>query len=912
MKLANLFEQATTEVAIIFGRFNPPHKGHRAAWEMMSKYDYWYVGTNSSTQGPKDPLPFEVKIKAMTAIYPELEGHLIAETSWLTMASQMYEKFPNASLLCFTDESWVTKTITDYNGKKGSHGYYNFQEIKQIPTPRLSSATDLRNAVISGDRQAFAKAAGVDADLPVDGKPFFDLVAEYLLPYAEKSKKSKVVKENKESITMNRKPEYYAIVHKVNNQVLSTHRDLESAKDEWRGLEHSDRPYFKVVRTTKAPADWDLREAQDRGWLVTGIDNNGVKFIYGRSSTQERAMDLYDRARHDAKLSNHVRKSLRVAPLTVQELNQAKYIMKQSVPESQDDMSEAKNRKPSLKTPKDNPCWKGYHPVGTKKKNGRTVPNCVPKESVAEGSDNPLRDIDTNAWHLIQTDKPIAINFPDENRAKSFHSGHGYGRETKVMHGSQVRRNAYLKHNPGVINWPEYSKDVSENADSKKTFVITYYSPKTDRTVTKTVRAENESDVWDGLKSRGIDVVSVKEKSVAEGSEQQFKFDYTVFTHNEMQDFRERDLLDSNGEPLVDMDIDEIIISASSVSDAYKKLRQKFPNQAVFVHSSTPIVQGVAEGGPFSYGAKKPRKGSVADLADKKRQEQEKNRPPIEPRDQRVGTAKVTKGVAEGLNSYIIVYKDNNNKTKEAKVQSSSANSAWSKFEKAHPDFRIVGFKDSEQGVAEAQRKPSLKNPEDNPCWKGYKPVGTKKKNGRTVPNCVPKESVAEGLLAEMDMSSPEFQQALARLKKLAAQGPLKTVQDPRTGKYKNVPVDARPENKTVTESTQATYEDVLNKLKARLGDYLKDVADAVVDDGEIRSEKPTGDQVNSVKTVVTDDGHEIRIHGNEDDGFRITIKNKDSKAKFNNLKEAEMAVEMYCNRRKNSVKTAQDYVREK
>ncbi len=34
-----------------------------------------------------------------------------------------------------------------------------------------------------------------------------------------------------------------------------------------------------------------------------------------------------------------------------------------------------------------------------------------------------------------------------------------------------------------------------------------------------------------------------------------------------------------------------------------------------------------------------------------------------------------------------------------------------------------------------------LKNPKDNPCWKGYKPVGTKKKNGKTVPNCVPKES---------------------------------------------------------------------------------------------------------------------------------------------------------------------------
>lgn len=38
-----------------------------------------------------------------------------------------------------------------------------------------------------------------------------------------------------------------------------------------------------------------------------------------------------------------------------------------------------------------------------------------------------------------------------------------------------------------------------------------------------------------------------------------------------------------------------------------------------------------------------------------------------------------------------------------------------------------------------------LKDPEDNPCWKGYKPVGTKKKAGKTVPNCVPEETKIEG-----------------------------------------------------------------------------------------------------------------------------------------------------------------------
>lgn len=35
-------------------------------------------------------------------------------------------------------------------------------------------------------------------------------------------------------------------------------------------------------------------------------------------------------------------------------------------------------------------------------------------------------------------------------------------------------------------------------------------------------------------------------------------------------------------------------------------------------------------------------------------------------------------------------------------------------------------------------KKPSLKNPKDNPCWDGYKPVGTKTMRGKTVPNCVP------------------------------------------------------------------------------------------------------------------------------------------------------------------------------
>ena len=37
-----------------------------------------------------------------------------------------------------------------------------------------------------------------------------------------------------------------------------------------------------------------------------------------------------------------------------------------------------------------------------------------------------------------------------------------------------------------------------------------------------------------------------------------------------------------------------------------------------------------------------------------------------------------------------------------------------------------------------------------DPCWKGYEMIGTKKKNGKEVPNCVPKESF-EGDIYELE-----------------------------------------------------------------------------------------------------------------------------------------------------------------
>jgi hypothetical protein len=52
-----------------------------------------------------------------------------------------------------------------------------------------------------------------------------------------------------------------------------------------------------------------------------------------------------------------------------------------------------------LKDPEDNPCWRGYHPVGTKKEDGREVPNCVPVDEL-----HTMKDDGHDEFHQVRAD----------------------------------------------------------------------------------------------------------------------------------------------------------------------------------------------------------------------------------------------------------------------------------------------------------------------------------------------------------------------------------------------------------------------------------------------------------------------------------------------------------------------------
>jgi nicotinamide mononucleotide adenylyltransferase len=193
MKIRELFEsvQSSETVGICFGRFNPPHKGHASAWEDASSCDHWFVGTNENTQDKNNPLPYNVKIKCMEAVFPDVAGHISPSKNVFELVTKIYKKYgDNLDLKVYTDEDWLAESLERYNGKESKHGYFKFNSITQVPTSRLSSATALRTAVLEGDREQFSSAAGVAADTPIklEGRSvrFFDLVLRYLKEYKSK------------------------------------------------------------------------------------------------------------------------------------------------------------------------------------------------------------------------------------------------------------------------------------------------------------------------------------------------------------------------------------------------------------------------------------------------------------------------------------------------------------------------------------------------------------------------------------------------------------------------------------------------------------------------------------------------------------------------------------------------------
>mgnify|MGYP001244087723 CR=1 FL=1 len=86
---------------------------------------------------------------------------------------------------------------------------------------------------------------------------------------------------------------------------------------------------------------------------------------------------------------------------------------------------------------------------------------------------------------------------------------------------------------------------------------------------------------------------------------------------------------------------------------------------------------------------------------------------------------------------------------------------------------------------------------------------------------------------------------------------------------------------------------------KKSIMDYLGDI-----------EKKHNSDMINTpIKSFTTDGGKELKIHGNEDDGYRIKVNGKESKSSFGKLDDAVVACETFLER---AIQNNTDYVDER
>lgn len=93
---------------------------------------------------------------------------------------------------------------------------------------------------------------------------------------------------------------------------------------------------------------------------------------------------------------------------------------------------------------KNNPCWKNYKMIGTKTKNGKTVPNCVKEE------------YSFKEWLEISEEKKPYKNFNPEKNHPEGGLKPSYAKKLGIHAGIETKREAEKK--GGVDNMSEKTK----------------------------------------------------------------------------------------------------------------------------------------------------------------------------------------------------------------------------------------------------------------------------------------------------------------------------------------------------------------------------------------------------------------------------------------------------------------------
>jgi len=197
-------DHALDTLTVVFGRFNPPTKGHEKLLQQAEKaaaggdLKIYPSRTQDSSKNPIDP---DMKVSYMRKMFPNFEEQIINDPEMRSIFNVLVtaaeEGYTGINIVVGADRLGEFENLaTKYNGD-----LYNFKEIKTISAgPRDDDAEGVegvssskqRKAVMDDDYQAFKRGLPSGMD-DADGQALFDAVRIGLS--SKKDKKSKEVEE---------------------------------------------------------------------------------------------------------------------------------------------------------------------------------------------------------------------------------------------------------------------------------------------------------------------------------------------------------------------------------------------------------------------------------------------------------------------------------------------------------------------------------------------------------------------------------------------------------------------------------------------------------------------------------------------------------------------------------------------
>ena len=166
MLLYELVEN-TQSVRFTFGRFNPPHVGHKKLMDAVAKGGgKYYIFPSHTYNNKNNPLMPKEKVGFMRSMFPSHSSNIVYNESATNIISimQMLQKQGNKDVTMVVGDDRVgdfDKLLKQYNGKE-----YSFQNIKVesagVRDPDAegvegASASKVRQAAIDNDFASFKK-----------------------------------------------------------------------------------------------------------------------------------------------------------------------------------------------------------------------------------------------------------------------------------------------------------------------------------------------------------------------------------------------------------------------------------------------------------------------------------------------------------------------------------------------------------------------------------------------------------------------------------------------------------------------------------------------------------------------------------------------------------------------------------